>query len=380
MKLSMAELLRKLIELKGSDLHLQAGSPPRIRINGRLRCLEGHSILTDQDTKQLIYYILTDAQKAKFERELELDCPLEIKGLSRFRINVYNHHNTVGAVARAIPHRIPKFDSLGLPNVVAKLCDKPKGLILVTGPTGSGKSTTLASMIDLINETREEHILTIEEPLEFIHENKGCLVTQREVGADTTSFAEGGKRSLRQDPDVVLIGEMRDLETMVEALRIAETGHLTLATLHTNSAASTMNRIIDAFPEGQQAQIRAQLSLVLEGVLSQTLLERADGQGRVMALEILIPTSAIRNLIRENKVHQIYSMMQSGQDTNGMQTFNQSLAELHRKGLITKELAYQRSHNLDELRELIERAPGAGTLNFATTGRAHGTQQPGVRA
>jgi twitching motility protein PilT len=271
----------------------------------------------------------------------------------------------VGAVFRAIPYEIKPFDELGLPAVVKQLCDKPRGLILVTGPTGSGKSTTLAAMVDKINRDRREHILTIEDPIEFLHNHKSCLVNQREVNADTHGFAQALRTALRQDPDVVLVGEMRDLETIESALRIAETGHLTLATLHTNSAASTINRIIDVFPSDQQAQIRAQLSLVLEGIMCQALLPRAEKTGRAMAMEILVPNAAIRNLIREDKVHQIYSMMQTGQDKYGMQTFNQSLATLYHKRQITLETALQRSSNVDELRELIERGSGLNSANGA---------------
>jgi len=307
--------------------------------------------------------VLTDAQKHRFEENLELDFSFGVKGLSRFRANLFNQRGAVGAVFRAIPYEIKAFEDLGLPPVVKQMCDKPRGLILVTGPTGSGKSTTLAAMVDKVNRDRHEHILTIEDPIEFLHNHKSCLVNQREVNADTRGFAEALRTALRQDPDVVLVGEMRDLETIESALRIAETGHLTLATLHTNSAASTINRIIDVFPPEQQAQIRAQLSLVLEGILCQALLPRAEGSGRVMALEILVPNAAIRNLIREDKVHQIYSMMQTGQDKYGMQTFNQALATLYHKRLISLDTAMQRSSNTDELRELIDRGAGVNPAN-----------------
>ncbi|HEY0007030.1 MAG TPA: type IV pilus twitching motility protein PilT [Pyrinomonadaceae bacterium] len=364
---SLSELLKKLSELGGSDLHITTGTPPQVRVDGHLRPLEGYRMLTSSDTKQLAYSVLTDAQKHRFEENLELDFSFGVKGLSRFRANIFNQRGAVGAVFRAIPYEIKSFDTLGLPTVVKTLCDRPRGLILVTGPTGSGKSTTLAAMIDKINTERHEHILTIEDPIEFLHNHKSCLVNQREVNADTRSFAEALRTALRQDPDVVLVGEMRDLETIESALRIAETGHLTFATLHTNSAASTINRIIDVFPSEQQAQIRAQLSLVLEGIMCQSLLPRADGRGRAMALEILVPNSAIRNLIREDKIHQIYSMMQTGQDKYGMQTFNQALASLYHKRLITLEVAMQRSSNPDELRELIDRGSG---LNNGQEGMA----------
>ena len=362
-QISLSELLRKLAELGGSDLHITTGSPPQVRVDGHLRPLEPYRVLTSADTKQLAYSVLTDAQKHRFEENLELDFSFGVKGLSRFRANIFNQRGAVGAVFRAIPYEIKPFEDLGLPAVVKLLCDKPRGLILVTGPTGSGKSTTLAAMVDKINRDRHEHILTIEDPIEFLHNHKGCLINQREVNADTHGFASALRTALRQDPDVVLVGEMRDLETIESALRIAETGHLTLATLHTNSASSTINRIIDVFPSDQQAQIRAQLSLVLEGILCQALLPRAEGSGRAMALEILVPNGAIRNLIREDKVHQIYSMMQTGQDKYGMQTFNQALATLYHKRQITMDTALQRSSNVDELRELIDRGAGINPTN-----------------
>jgi twitching motility protein PilT len=371
-QITLSELLKKLAEFGGSDLHITTNTPPQVRVDGHLRPLDGYKVLTSADTKQLAYSVLTDAQKHRFEENLELDFSFGVKGLSRFRANIFNQRGAVGAVFRAIPYEIKPFEALGLPNVVRELCNKPRGLILVTGPTGSGKSTTLAAMIDKINSDRHEHILTIEDPIEFLHNHKSCLVNQREVNADTRGFAEALRTALRQDPDVVLVGEMRDLETIESALRIAETGHLTFATLHTNSAASTINRIIDVFPSEQQSQVRAQLSLVLEGILCQALLPKAGGQGRAMALEILVPNSAIRNLIREDKVHQIYSMMQTGQDKYGMQTFNQSLATLYHKRQISLEVAMQRSSNSDELKELIERGSG---LNNAPGGNGF-SQKP----
>lgn len=352
--LVLSELLKKMTEMGGSDLHITTNSPPQVRVDGHLRPLE-YPEMTPSDTKQLAYSVLTDAQKHRFEETLELDFSFGIKGLSRFRANLFNQRGAVGAVFRAIPYEIKTFETLGLPQVVRKLCEKPRGLILVTGPTGSGKSTTLASMIDKINQDRHEHIITIEDPIEFLHPHKNCLVNQREVHADTHSFSNALRAALRQDPDVVLIGEMRDLETVETALRIAETGHLTFGTLHTNSAYSTINRVIDIFPAHQQSQVRTQLSLVLEGVLCQSLLPKANGQGRCMALEILIPNPAIRNLIREDKVHQIYGMMQTGQDKFGMQTFNQALVSLYFQRLITLEMALSRSHNADELQDLVNR-------------------------
>jgi twitching motility protein PilT len=328
-----------------------------VRVHGILRPLD-YAELTPAETKQLAYSVLTDAQKHRFEESLELDFSFGIKGLSRFRANIFNQRGAVGAVFRAIPYEIRSFDDLGLPNVVNSLCEKPHGLILVTGPTGSGKSTTLAAMLDKVNRERHEHIITVEDPIEYLHSHKGCIVNQREVNSDTHSFGAALRAALREDPDVVLIGEMRDLETTETALRIAETGHLTFATLHTNSASSSINRIIDIFPAHQQSQIRTQLSMVLEGILTQSLLPKANGQGRALAMEILVPNSAIRNLIREDKIHQIYSTMQTGQDKFGMQTFNQSLATLYFKKQITLELAMARSSNPDELQDLISRGSG----------------------
>jgi twitching motility protein PilT len=363
---TLPDLLKTMTDMGGSDLHLSTHSAPQVRVNGHLSPLPGFAALNPSDTKRLAYSVLTDAQKHRFEENLELDFSFGLKGMSRFRANLFNQKGAVGAVFRAIPYEIKTFDALGLPPIISDLCKKPRGLVLVTGPTGSGKSTTLASMVDKINIERHDHILTIEDPIEFLHNHKNCVVNQREVAADTHSFAAALRTALRQDPDVVLVGEMRDLETIEMALRIAETGHLTFATLHTNSAYSTINRIIDVFPAGQQAQIRTQLSLVLEGILCQALLPKATGDGRVMALEVLVPNAAIRNLIREDKIHQIYSMMQTGQDKYGMQTFNQSLATLYHKRQITAEVAMQRSSNADELKDLIDRGSG---LNDAYAGR-----------
>ena len=357
-EIALSELLRKMIESGGSDLHITTNSAPMVRVHGVLRPLE-YPELTPAETKQLAYSVLTDAQKHRFEETLELDFSFGIKGLSRFRANIFNQRGAVGAVFRSIPYEIRSFEELGLPAVIEKLCEKPRGLILVTGPTGSGKSTTLAAMVDKVNRDRHEHIITVEDPIEYLHGHKGCIVNQREVHADTHNFANALRAALRQDPDVVLIGEMRDLETTETALRIAETGHLTFATLHTNSAASSINRIIDIFPSGQQAQIRTQLSMVLEGIVTQALLPKANGQGRALAMEVLVPNSAIRNLIREDKIHQVYSMMQTGQDKFGMQTFNQSLASLYFKKQITLEMATARSSNADELQDLINRGAAA---------------------
>src|SRR3989449_6556952 len=346
--ISLSELLKKMIEMGGSDLHITTNSAPRVRVHGRLRPLDMPP-LTAADTKSLAYSVLTDAQKHRFEKNLKLDFSFGLKNLARFRGNIFNQRGAVGAVFRSIPYEIKNFDALSLPPVVKTLCDKPRGLVLVTGPTGSGKSTTLAAMLDKINTERHDHIVTIEDPIEYLHGHKSCLVNQREVHADTRSFANALRAALRQDPDVVLIGEMRDLETIESALRIAETGHLTFGTLHTNSASSTINRVIDVFPAHQQPQIRAQLSLVLEGIMCQSLLPKIDGKGRSMCMEILVPNAAIRNLIREDKIHQIYSAMQSGQDKFGMQTFNQALATAYFQKQITLEVAVRRPRNHDEL-------------------------------
>ncbi len=348
----LEDLLRIMIEHGATDLHITTGSPPQIRVNSRLLPLDLPP-LTPADTRRLCYSVLTDAQKKRFEEEHELDFSFGIKGLSRFRANLFVQRGSVAGAFRAIPYRIRTFQELGLPPIVEELVRRPKGLILVTGPTGSGKSTTLAAMIDRINEERYGHIITIEDPIEYLHQHKNCIVNQREVYSDTFSFKEALKHILRQDPDVVLIGEMRDLETIEAALTIAETGHLTLATLHTNSCVETINRIIDVFPPHQQQQIRTMLSFVLEGVLTQQLLPRADGRGLVLALEIMVPNPAIRNLIRENKIHQIYGQMQMGQLESGMQTMNQSLFSLYQRGLITLKDAMARSPNLEEFRQMV---------------------------
>jgi twitching motility protein PilT len=357
----MHDLLTIMIERGASDLHITTGTYPQIRLHGKLMSLTEFEVLTPPDTQRLAYSVLNEGQKQKFEEENELDLSFGIQGLARFRANVYRQRGAVAAAIRVIPFKIRSFDELGLPEIVRQFAERPKGLVLVTGPTGSGKSTTLAAMIDKINSERSEHIMTIEDPIEFVHVHKRCVVNQREVFSDTQSFKNALKSILRQDPDVVLVGEMRDLETVQAALTIAETGHLTLGTLHTNSCAQTMNRIIDVFPPHQQPQVRAQLSLVLEGVLSQQLIPRADGKGRVMALEIMVMTPAIRNLIREEKIHQIYSSMQAGQKF-GMRTMNQSLVELVQKGLITREEALNRTTLPDELHQLLgsagTRAPG----------------------
>ena len=349
---NMHQLLKAMIEKGASDLHITTGTSPQLRIDGKLHPLRMPP-LSPPETKQLCYSVLTDSQKHHFEEDNELDLSFSVQKLSRFRANIFIQRGNVAGAFRAIPYKIPTFEELGLPKIVRELSDKPRGLVLVTGPTGSGKSTTLATIIDRINQERNEHIVTIEDPIEYLHQHKGCVVNQREVGADTDSFTGALRYILRQDPDVVLIGEMRDLETIEAALTVAETGHLCFATLHTNSALQTINRIVDVFPPYQQAQIRAQLSFVLEGVMCQALLPKANGPGRVMALEVMIPNAAIRNLIREDKIHQVYSAMQMGQEKFGMQTMNQSLAAHYKRRAISLEVAMGRSPDNDELRTMI---------------------------
>jgi len=364
--MNLPDLLKATLDLGGSDLHLSIGSPPQVRVDGHLRPLELPP-LTPETIKSLAYSVLTDVQKKKFEETWELDLAFGLRNVGRFRCNVFNQKGAVGAVLRLIPEKIRSLEELALPPILAQLADRPRGLVLVTGPTGSGKSTTLAAMIDRVNAAKPVHILTIEDPIEYLHNHKKALINQRELHSDTQTFSSALRAALREDPDVVLVGEMRDLETMEAAMKLAETGHLTLATLHTNSAAQTITRIIDAFPGHQQAQIRTQLSLVLEGIVCQALMPRADGQGRVISLEILIPTPAIRNLIRDDKVHQIYSTMQTGQEKFGMQTMNQSLATLYQKRLITLDTAMNASSMKDELEQMISR--GAGVVAGAGMAR-----------
>jgi twitching motility protein PilT len=358
-KVNLHQLLRAMVEKGASDMHITTGSPPLLRIDGAVVPLK-LSPLTPVETKQLCYSVLTEEQKNQFEKNREFDLSFGVKSLARFRANIFLQRGAVSGAFRSIPFKILTFDELGLPPVVAELAAKPRGLVLITGPTGSGKSTTLASIIDKINNENRSHIMTIEDPIEYLHPHKRSIVNQREVGSDTSSFKNALKSILRQDPDVVLIGEMRDLETIEAALTIAETGHLVFATLHTNSALQSINRIIDVFPPHQQPQVRAQLSFVLEGVVSQLLLPRAGGPGRVLALEVMVPNAAIRTLMREGKTHQIYSQMQVGQAKHGMQTLNQSLASLYSRRMITLEEAYGRSNEVDELRNMIEGGRGSG--------------------
>jgi twitching motility protein PilT len=349
---SIEAFLREMIERGASDLHLTTNSPPMIRLHGELQGL-AHPSLSATDTKNLCYSLLTEAQKKKFEQESELDFSFGIKGVSRFRGNLYLQKGSVGGAFRMIPHQTPALQQLGLPPAVNDLTTLPRGLVLCTGPTGSGKSTTLAAMVDKVNRERHEHIVTVEDPIEFVHEHKNCLVNQREVFADTQSFAQSLKHVLRQDPDIVLIGEMRDMETIEAALVVAETGHLVFSTLHTNSAVQTINRIIDVFPPNQQAQVRAQLSLVLQAVISQQLIPRRDGKGRCLAAEVMIPNPAIRNLIREEKVHQIYSQMQVGQSKFGMQTMSQALINLVQRNLISADEAIGHATELEEVKQML---------------------------
>jgi twitching motility protein PilT len=353
--MNLPDLLKETLDQGGSDLHLSIGSPPQIRVDGELRRL-AFPEMTPDVTKALAYSVLTDAQKKGFEERWELDMAFGLRGVGRFRCNLMNQKGAVGAVFRLIPEKIKSLEDLGLPPILAELSDRPRGLVLVTGPTGSGKSTTLAAMIDRINAAKPLHILTIEDPIEYLHNHKTALVNQRELHSDTQSFTLALKAALREDPDVVLIGEMRDLETMEAAMKLAETGHLTMGTLHTNSAAQTITRIIDAFPAHQQSQIRTQLSLVLEGIVCQALLPKAGGSGRVAAIEILVATPAIRALIRDDKIHQIYGTMQTGQDKYGMQTMNQSLSRLVDRKLITRDAAATVSSNRDELFQMLERS------------------------
>lgn len=373
LNVTLVQLLRAMVERGASDLHITKGTPPQFRIDGSLVPLKMAPLIPEH-TKALIYPSLSEEQKVKFEKNFELDFSFGIRGLARFRGNVFMQKDAVGAAFRLIPHKILNFDELGLPPVITDISQMPRGLVLVTGPTGSGKSTTLASIIDKINRETRQHIMTIEDPIEYEHSSKLCVVNQREVGRDTKGFKDALKYVLRQDPDVVLVGEMRDLETIEAALTISETGHLVFGTLHTNSAISSINRIIDVFPSHQQSQIRAQLSFVLQAVMTQLLLPRSDQPGRTLAMEIMVPNAAIRNLIREDKVHQIYSQIQIGQGRSGMQTMNQSLYSLYQRGLISLEDTVAYSSDPNELQAMLDgRAPvvpaGANAMNTRSGGR-----------
>jgi twitching motility protein PilT len=353
------ELLEVVLERGASDLHLTVGAPPTIRLNGDLIRLEEYPAMEPRGIQGMIYAILPQKMRERLEQELELDMSYALPGKARFRVNVYYQRDSIGAAFRLIPYEIQSIEDLGLPSVVADLARYPRGFVVVTGPTGSGKSTTLASMVDIVNRERQAHIMTVEDPIEFLHRHQACIVNQREVGADTHSFSAALKHVLRQDPDVILVGEMRDLETISTAITAAETGHLVFATLHTQDAPQTIDRIIDVFPPHQQQQVRVQLATTLQGIVTQQLLQTADGRGRCVAVEVLIATPAVRNLIREGKVHQIYSIMQAG-GRFGMQTMDQALANLVKAGKVTQALAYERCHDAEELNRLI----GGGSAGF----------------
>ncbi len=356
MSVDFAEIVMEVVDRRASDLHLTAGVPPMVRVRGRLSALEGYPALTPTDTREIIYSVLSNDQRQRFETEWQIDFAYAVPNTARFRVNAYFQRAAVGAAFRLIPAEIQALETLGLPPAVHEFATRPRGLVLVTGPTGSGKSTTLASVVDLINESREEHIMTIEDPIEFLHSHKKCIVNQRELGADATTFASALKAALRQDPDVILVGEMRDLETIRTAITAAETGHLVFATLHTQDTPQTVDRIIDVFPAEQQGQVRVQLAVSLQGIVTQQLLPTADGSGRCVAVEVLIPTPAVRNLIREGKTHQIYSVLQTG-GAQGMQTMDAALAGLVRAGKITRQLAESRSTTPEELRRLLGATP-----------------------
>jgi twitching motility protein PilT len=355
MNFDFSDILLEVVKQKASDLHLTAGAPPMIRKKGSLVPLEGLPKLTPTDTREIIYAILNSGQRQRLETDWQIDFAYSIPGHGRFRVNTYFQRGTLGAAFRLIPSETVPLEALGMPPVIRTFAKKPRGIVLVTGPTGSGKSTTLASVINEINETRDEHIMTIEDPIEFLHNHKRCIVNQRELGADAQSFALALKAALRQDPDVILVGEMRDMETIGTALTAAETGHLVFATLHTQDAPQTVDRIIDVFPPAQQGQVRAQLAIGLQGIVTQTLIPTADGLGRCVAAEVLVPTPGVRNLIREGKTHQIYSLIQTG-GQHGMQTMDASLAGLVRDGRITMAAAETRSSEPAEMRKLVESA------------------------
>jgi twitching motility protein PilT len=367
MDFDFSEVLRRMVEVSASDVHLTAGFPPAIREKGKIVAMEGFPVLSGQETREVVYSILNDDQRKRFETAKQLDFAYAIPGVARFRVNCFFQRGSVSAAFRLVPQQIPALDSLGVPQVLRELTQKPRGFVLVTGPTGSGKSTTLAAMIDVINVDRQDHILTIEDPIEFLHDHKRSIVNQREVGADAPDFALGLRAALREDPDVILVGEMRDLETISTALTAAETGHLVFATLHTQSTAQTVDRIIDVFPPQQQGQVRTQLSIALQGIVTQQLLPTADGMGRVVACEVLVPTPAIRNLIREGKTHQIYAAVQTS-GAVGMQTMDADLARLVRAGRITRSLAEQRASVPEELKRRLGGQQDAAAVGYGMDG------------
>ncbi len=365
MDFDFAEVLTKMVEANASDVHLTAGSPPVLRVRGRIKPMDGYPELTPQQTRDVVYSILNDDQRKRFENQKSLDFAYSIPSVARFRVNCYFQRGAISLAMRHTPDQIPELEELGLPSVIRDFTRKPRGFVLVTGPTGSGKSTSLASMVNIINQEREEHILTIEDPIEFLHKHGSCIVNQREIGSDAIDFASALRGALREDPDVILVGEMRDLETVSTALTAAETGHLVFATLHTQSASQTVDRIIDVFPPHQQAQVRMQLSIALQGIVTQQLLPTADGSGRTVACEVMVPTPAVRNLIREGKTHQLYSTIQTS-GANGMQTMDSDLARLVRQGKINPALAEQRSAVPEELKRLL--AGGASAHGSAAGG------------
>jgi twitching motility protein PilT len=379
--IDFSEVLRRMVEAKSSDVHLTPGFPPAVRDKGKIVPMEGFPVLDGQQTREIIFSILNDDQRKRFENHKQLDFAYAIPGVARFRVNCFFQRGAVSAAFRFVPQEIPALETLGVPPVLRELTEKPRGFVLVTGPTGSGKSTTLAAMIDVINRERQDHILTIEDPIEFLHPHKSSIVNQREVGADAEDFALGLKAALREDPDVILVGEMRDLETISTALTAAETGHLVFATLHTQSTAQTVDRIIDVFPPAQQGQVRTQLSIALQGIVTQQLLPTADGMGRTVATEVLVPTPAIRNLIREGKTHQIYAAVQTS-GAVGMQTMDADLARLVRDGTITRSLAEQRSSVPEELKRVlggegaIMPQPGGSPYNGSPAAPGQQTQPP----
>jgi twitching motility protein PilT len=373
MSVDFAAVLSKMIELQASDVHLTPGFEPAVRLKGKIQALEGYDKLGAQDTREIIYSLLNDAQRKKFENNQQIDMAYAIPGVARFRVNAFMQRGSVSAAFRLIPHELKSLEQLGLPPVLSEFARKPRGFVLFTGPTGSGKSTSLAALVDMINGERDEHILTIEDPIEFLHRHKRCIVNQREVGTDVPDFSLALRAALREDPDVILVGEMRDLETISTALTAAETGHLVFATLHTQSTAQTVDRIIDVFPPHQQQQVRMQLSIALQGIVTQQLILTVDGSGRVCACEVLVPTPAIRNLIREGKTHQIYSALQTS-GALGMQTMDSHLAQLVRAGKITSQLAQSRAAVPEELSRLLA---GAGPTPMAGNGAAQSAM--GVR-